>query len=198
MHQVPLSGTLTLPVAANLRGQVMYVLYVAAGTSLASATVTATIRCPDTWFFANPPNICPQGPGTLQPMVAERFEHGLMLWLSQPDMIYILYGDGGSPAWSSQANQWFQGQPESDPSLTPPAGLYQPVRGFGLAWRTANSVGQAPRDRLGWATEPEGALTGALQCDSAPKYTNCYLSGPGGVVYHLKPEFSGWEIWQGP
>jgi hypothetical protein len=131
-------------------------------------------------------------------MAAERFEHGLMIWVSGQDHIYILFGGSGTPAWSVQQNGWFTGQPETDPSLNPPAGLFQPVRGFGAAWRASGGIGPTVRDRLGWATEPEAALTGGYQCDSAPKYNHCYLSGPGGVVYYLLPEFSGWQLWPGP
>jgi hypothetical protein len=197
MHTVPLSGTLTLQVPAVLRNQVQYVLYAGAGDSTASATVSATIRCPDKWFFAQPPAGCPGLTYPAGPMAAERFEHGVMLWLSQQNSIYILFGDGSSPVWRSVANQWSQGQPESDPAIVPPAGLLQPVRGFGVAWRDAGGNSPTVRDRLGWATEPEAGMTGSFQCDSAPKYNQCFISGPSGSIYHLKPEFSGWEIWTG-
>jgi hypothetical protein len=132
-------------------------------------------------------------------MAAEHFEHGVMLWVSSQNAIFILYEDNLSPRWAEVTDQWAAGQPESDPSLVPPAGLYQPVRGFGLAWRFNDAVlGQSVRNRLGWATDQEGALTGGYQCDTTPKYSNCYLSGPGGMTYWLKPEFSGWEVWTGP
>jgi hypothetical protein len=76
--------------------------------------------------------------------------------VSGQDRIYILFGAGSNPAWSAQANGWFAGQPETDPSLMPPAGLFQPVRGFGVAWRANNAPpGLTVRDRLGWATEAE-------------------------------------------
>jgi len=199
MHSVPLSGTLVLQTPANLRNQVTYVLYAGAGTSTASATVSAVILCPDKWFFAPAPAGCPGLTIPLMAMAGERFEHGLMIWMSNQDEIYILYADGHSPAWSEQPNGWFAGQPENDPSLTPPGGLFQPVRGFGLAWRANNApAGLNVRDRLGWAAEPESSLTGGFQCDSAPKYNHCYLSGPGGQIYHLLPEFSGWQVWHGP
>jgi len=38
---------------------------------------------------------------------------------------------------------------------------------------------------------------GAAQCDSAPKYSTCFI-GVGGEVYALKPERSGWFLWAGP
>ncbi len=199
MRDVPLSGTLTLNAPDGLRNSVDYALYAGSGGTSASATVSAVIRCPDKYFFPNPPAGCPSWAGTLEPIAAEHFEHGVMVWVSSQNAIYILYNDNNSPRWADVSNQWTQGQPESDPSLVPPAGLYQPVRGFGMAWRTNDSVlGQYVRNRLGWATDTETALTGAFQCDTAPKYNNCYLSGPGGITYWLKPEFSGWEVWQGP
>ncbi|MEP7358175.1 MAG: hypothetical protein ABI847_13100, partial [Anaerolineales bacterium] len=126
-------------------------------------------------------------------------EHGLMIWSAYQDRITILYAEAGSPRWDAQSNAWFPGQPENDPSLVPPAGLFQPVRGFGLLWRTGTtSFGQGVRDRLGWATEPEQSYTGSAQCDSASKYNHCYLTGPGGSVYVLEPEHSDWKVWTGP
>ena len=199
MRSVPPSGSLTLATPPSQRGRLDYVLYASAGNSTATAAVTAIILCTDKWFFANPPAICPGSSGPMFQMAVEHFEHGLMLWNSAQDQIYILYADSGEPRWDQMANAWFPGQPESDPTLTPPAGLFQPVRGFGVAWRTGYiSQPQAIRDRLGWATDVESSFTGAVQCDSAQKYTTCYISGPAGVVYVLEPEQSNWKVWQGP
>jgi hypothetical protein len=199
MRTVPLSGTLTIQTSSDLRNRVDYVLYAGAGASSASATVSAVIRCPDPYFFANPPAGCPSFPGTLEPMAAERFEHGVMIWESSNHQITVLFGDQAVPKWESLNDTWAQGQPETDPNLTPPAGLFQPVRGFGLIWRSNDpGSGQTVRARLGWATEAEAALTGAFQCDSTPKYSNCFISGPAGAVYELGPEFSAWKVWAGP
>ena len=46
-------------------------------------------------------------------------------------------------------------QAESDPSIVPPWGYYQPLRGFGKVWRENPSV----RGSLSWATEQERGLT---------------------------------------
>jgi hypothetical protein len=190
------SGSQVLSTPPEQRGQVNFLLFATTGGATVQASAFALITCPDTWFFANPPPECPASPPHSTAMQAQTFEHGLMLWTQHNDFIYALYDDGNYPRWDSWANTWFPGQPEDDPSLTPPAGRYQPVRGFGLAWRTGYvSPTQVVRDRLGWATVPEFAVPNAFaQCDSLPKYSKCYLTGPGGVVYVLQPERSGWGV----
>jgi hypothetical protein len=75
------------------------------------------------------------------------------------------------------------------------------VRGFGKAWREGTSYrhgGQALRDLLGWATEPEFSFNGAFQCDTQPKYGDCYLGDPGGAVYVTGPSASDYHLWTGP
>jgi hypothetical protein len=191
------SGSQALSTPPQQRGQVTFLLFATTGTTTVQASVFALITCPDTWFFPNPPPECPASPPHSTAMQAQTFEHGLMLWTQYNDFIYALYDDGNYPRWEGWANAWFPGQPEDDPSLTPPAGRYQPVRGFGVAWRTGYvSPTQVVRDRLGWATIPEFSVPNAFaQCDSLPKYSKCYLTGPGGVVYVLQPERSGWGVW---
>ena len=52
------------------------------------------------------------------------------------------------------------------------------------------------RDRLGWAIDEEKPLLGALQCNSAIKYTTCYLKDDRGRTIELKPERSAWDYWE--
>jgi hypothetical protein len=136
-------------------------------------------------------------------MVKEDFERGHMLWVETSGLIYILYDNaasGGGASWEIRPNAWQEGMALFDPNLTPPAGLYQPVRGFGLAWRDEQMLaGTRVRDRIGWATNAEYEWgQGAVQCNSAPKYNTCFIGGPGGLVYALEPERSGWFVWTGP
>ena len=64
----------------------------------------------------------------------EPFEHGLMLWLNVPDAytpvqsVLVLFDDG---TYAAYQDAWLDGDPLDDPSIVPPGGLYQPVRGFG-------------------------------------------------------------------
>ena len=199
-YDVPLTGSLTITAPASQRNSVNFVLFATLGPATAQAGATVGIRCPDTWFFPNPPADCPAQPAAFSALVVQEFEHGRMLWLEAERRIYILYDNVRGPRYQIRADEWQPGQPESDPALTPPAGLFQPVRGFGVAWRDASAPeGTRARDYLGWATGPEYAAgQGAAQCAYAAKYATCYLSGPGGVVYELKPEGSGWAVWVGP
>jgi hypothetical protein len=195
LFAVPVSGTLVISIPPEQRNRIEFALFATAGASTAQATVSARVLCPDAWFFANGPPECPAGPAHATLMAAERFERGLMLWTQYDDRIHVLYNGGAMPRWDTLANGWFPGQPEDDPALTPPAGLFQPRRGFGLAWRTGYvSPTQVVRDRLGWATEPEFEIAnGYYQCDAGPSYSRCYLTGPGGV-YVLEPERAGWRL----
>jgi hypothetical protein len=87
------------------------------------------------------------------------------------------------------ADDWNEGDPEDDPTLTPPDGLYQPVRGFGLVWRTYSEV----RDRLGWAVDQEVGFDTVIQMTTRYKYNSTYIQALDGNVWHLQPELSGWE-----
>jgi hypothetical protein len=193
-YEVPLSGTLVVTTSETLHNSVNFALFAISPAGTAQAGAYATILCLDTWFFANPPGDCPVGPPKWTQWVVQDFEHGQMLWAEVSRMIYILYA--GGTRWEARYDTWAEGMAEYDPALTPPAGMFQPVRGFGLVWRDEQALeGTRVRDRLGWAVNEEYQMgQGAVQCNSAPKYVTCYLSSPGGVVYQLKPEGSGWVV----
>ena len=153
------------------------------------ATLEITLRCPDTWFFENPPDICPARTAAISAGAEQHFQGGLMLWSGGEDRIYVLYGDGQSPKWAAFTDDWDPGEPESDPTLEPPPGLYQPVRGFGQVWRDQPGV----RDRLGWALAEEAAYQTAVQRTSYAKYNETYIRAADGGVWRLRAERSGWE-----
>jgi hypothetical protein len=112
-----------------------------------------------------------------------------MLWNKAEDWIYVLFDDGLQPAFRTFLDKWDEGQPESDPSIVPPAGLYQPVRGFGLVWREEPGV----RDRLGWAVDEEQGYPTAIQRTSRYKYNVTYIKALDGGVWELGPEGSEWQ-----
>lgn len=161
------------------------------------AFASVTLRCPDVWFFPNGPTSCPQSAPITGNAAIQHFEHGIMIWLQPRNNITILYSDDQfSPKWDIRQDNYMDGQPQTDPTLVPPKGKFQPIRGFGLVWRDDQAtIGFRVRDRLGWAIDQEQAFQGALQCNSAVKYTTCYLEDNQGKTIELKPERSAWNYW---
>jgi hypothetical protein len=155
----------------------------------ARAWLMVTLRCPDTWFFSPAPDECPSAPPIFTDGAELRFERGVMLWNRAEDRIYVLFDDRPYPDWKALVDQWDEGEPESDPSIVPPAGLYQPVRGFGLVWREEPDV----RDRLGWAVDTETGYPTAIQRTSRFKYNDTYIEALDGGVWELGPEGSKWR-----
>ena len=80
-----------------------------------------------------------------------------MIWRGDDHTILVLLDNG---AWQRFDDRWQEGQPAADPGLAPPAGLLQPVRGFGKVWR--EQLG-GPNAATGWATRPEEAMAGTVQ-----------------------------------
>lgn len=70
--------------------------------------------------------------------------------------MYVFYRD---QRWQRFDDDWSEDQPESDPAIVPPDGLFQPIRGFGKVWRENPSV----RQELGWALGPELAFESKIQ-----------------------------------
>jgi hypothetical protein len=164
------------------------------------AHVQLTITCPYPWApaLAGPPPMasgCPRE--TVFSIAAQQpFENGFMIWIEADRMIYAFYDarEGDSyPTYEGFIDDFEEGDPESDPSIVPPSGLYQPIRGFGLLWRTNQSV----RDRLGWATAAETGFQTWMQGYSGAGMHNYYtlLQGIDGTVYHLIASGSVWEVY---
>jgi hypothetical protein len=99
---------------------------------------------------------CPVNGGAPVSMVTQPFERGNMYWRSDTRQIYALANSG--QFWQV-ADSWTEGMPADDPGLSVPGGLLQPVRGFGLAWRS----NQAIRDAVGWGALPEAQYSGYWQ-----------------------------------
>jgi hypothetical protein len=185
------SGSLEYTISPQARNTDRFALFVNDAQGLAAQeTLEIALRCPDTWFFEPAPDVCPAGPPLVSDGAEQHFERGVMLWNRAEDRIYVLFADGQSPAWQAYEDHFDEGEdPESDPSIEPPEGLYQPIRGFGLVWREQSGV----HDRLGWAVDPEAGYETAIQRTSYIKYNHTYIRARDGGVWHLGPERSEWE-----
>ena len=130
---------------------------IAVDPELAPAWNRATLGCPDesahvVWSAWQP------------------FEHGYMWWRSDSgsgsDLTYALfwqhgtnpltgYWDTGGDAW-----RWDQVSFPQGHGLTPPAGHYEPIHGFGFVW--FDKLG-GPASQIGWATDEEKGFCALVQ-----------------------------------
>lgn len=194
---VPPSGSVVLQINDNERYWHRLVLVVSnnAGGS-AESSLTVSIRCPYTYFFTPAPETlwdnCPAEPATFSWAAEQVFEGGRMIWLQADNVIYVFDDDRGRDGAPSQqfVDTWTPDEPESDPSIVPPQGLYQPIRGFGKVWRNESRV----REQLGWALAPEQGFDGAYQRGWAPYYgwMTAYLRTGDGRIIRLSRN-GGWE-----
>jgi serine/threonine-protein kinase len=98
---------------------------------------------------------CPVTAGAGEQMAAQPFERGTLYW-RQNRQIYALASSG--QFWMVP-DTWNEGMPPDDPAFSAPAGLVQPIRGFGLVWRT----NQVIREAVGWGTMGETLISGFWQ-----------------------------------
>jgi hypothetical protein len=94
----------------------------------------------------------------------QHFEHGLMFWLQARAEIWVLVASplNNQFYWRVLPDLWVEGQPEVDPNLQPPAGRFQPKRGFGYAWRIGGGSVGAQQADLGWAIDEERGFDATL------------------------------------
>ncbi|MEO1644199.1 MAG: hypothetical protein AAFR67_03355 [Chloroflexota bacterium] len=135
--------------------------------------------------------------------VAEQtFQNGTMFWLQPIDQIWVATTNSeGEQIWINRDDDFEEGMPESDESLEPPAeGLIQPIRGFGLLWRSEDEL----QNTLGWATNEEFGYTTNYEYHwgGTVDDNNVYTAGPGyhlietlnRNVYRFDEETRTWEI----
>jgi hypothetical protein len=90
------------------------------------------------------------------PAARQPFEIGDMIWRGDNRSIYVIGRDG---RWAAHPDTFVEGEPEQDPTLLPPSGLLQPVRGFGKLWRASPEI----QAWIGWALSKEQGYNGYVQ-----------------------------------
>ncbi len=121
-------------------------------------------------------------PFVAQVQVAEQlFEHGRMFWVEPIQQLWVLKITAeGRGTWSIYEDTFVDGEPETDPSLVPPDGRYQPERGFGKLWRESGNL----RQELGWGITPEFGYISQYEYHAGGTVdaNGQYTAGPG---YHV-------------
>ncbi len=185
------SGQLTVGTRSADRDVARFSLEGEVAGSTVEQILLIPLQCPEVWFFDPAPESCPAEPPQITLQAEQTFERGRMIWVETQDRIYVVFEDGASPAWAQYPDNFSDGDPERDDSLVPPEGLQQPIRGFGLVWRTNPRV----QDRLGWATTPEVAFDGMFQADSSePSVAAVYLRLRDGGIMALDAYNDAWDV----
>ena len=106
---------------------------------------------------------CPAAGSAITWAAWEPFERGYMLWRSDTDSVYVLNMQDGTNlstgTWQLWTEKWDGSNPDGI-GLSPPPGLYEPVRGFGWLWRTYLG---GPGSQVGWAREEEKGFCANMQ-----------------------------------
>lgn len=185
---VPPNGTLTVELQSTNYPNPPMTLVASDGQGHdVSKGATVAWPCRYSYFFGAPSGPCPAGEAANLQAAQQAFQNGRLVWLKEipsgsstiARQIIALYNDG---KWAQFDDTWQEGQPESDPAITPPGGLYQPIRGFGKLWREHADV----KSKLGWALAPEQGYTATWQrqmCEALPDVS--YLRTADGQTLEL-------------
>jgi len=98
---------------------------------------------------------CATGQASNTNAIEQVFERGHMIYVAKERQVLVTYFSDGR--WTRFEDTFRTG--DSEPSLTPPEGLFAPQRGFGKVWREQTGV----RQRLGWAVGSERPFEGREQ-----------------------------------
>ena len=175
----------------------------------ATSSLSVRFHCDYSFFFATSSRLCPSGPAQSSWAAEQVFEHGRMIWMEHGEYVYsdvwgsgdydgegvifVLYDSSAEgPAVQAFVDTWTSAEPESDPSIVPPAGMYQPIRGFGKVWRKNPEV----RERLGWAVAPEEGFETLYQEVTGFEWNNScrYIRIRDGRVVAMCRRSGGWSF----
>lgn len=180
---LPVSGSITRS-GFRAAGTLTYRLDVEVTGNTVTRDVSIEIACAQEWLGGvGTSSRCPAEPPLTVYGVWQPFEHGVMLWFSDSEQIYVMTNDGLLRIY---VDQFVEGQP--DPPDQAPADRFTPVRGFGMIW-TALGGAESP---LGWALANEVGYDAARQPAGRTSYTT-YIQAPGDTVYAIT-ELPGSEI----
>lgn len=163
--------------APNTPGQAVYQLMLSdANGRQITQQVTVTVQCEQDTFFVDPQATgCPLNPPATINAAYQQFQYGYMVWDSPNNAILVFYNNG---TYTEVFDTWSGEDIVFDQD--PPAGLIQPLRGFGKVW----VENQAIRDALGWATASEQGYSATFQAmDSGSRY----FSLPSARIVRLSP-----------
>lgn len=181
-------GTLTVGTSERDRGQIDFLLTAGEGDLYVEQSLSVPLVCPVQWFFAPPPEECPDAEADETLIIEQPFERGRMLYIGTRNLVYALFNDGFEPAWIAFENRYDPTvHPEIEESFPGP----QPVARLGFVWRGNDTV----RNRLGLPLEPEIRFDGFIQTAVLRDGSDVlYISSTNATVLRLIEGGGIWEI----
>lgn len=162
----------------------------------AKAELSLDIQCAHAWM----PDLadaredrCPEPTQTTW-AAQQPFERGFMIWMAFNETIYVFYDQGDPKTYATYPDTFEEGKdPERDPGIVPPSGLYQPIRGFGKVWRENPKI----RTKIGWATGSESGFETWQQRFQGFGLHNArfWMKSFNGTVYELDPMGQIWHVY---
>lgn len=148
------------------------VIWLPESVTESSAQATPEVIPCEAWMFGIDLPSCAPAPVNNLYGAIQRFEHGMMIWFSDTQEIYVLLeademGQGGSVLFFEDTYR----EGELDTLAIAPEGLLMPVRGFGKVWTFLGGESSA----LGWAVDGEVGVDILRQPAGRNSYTT-YLS----------------------
>jgi hypothetical protein len=198
-REVSLSGSTTVklqdqdPVADHWIDFKLYVVRESGVYTYTERRLRVTLVCRVSWFFTPAPERCPSEEPDRDPLVAQRFERGVILgdatqariYLDEPGQPYLGFG--------------LRLLPQADlGGKSPPAGLFLPAPEFSGVWAGLVPGHEEIRERLGWATGTAVAFESPRQCaqpEEPGPPRDCFQLGPDGQVYHAQIGGEPEAIW---
>jgi hypothetical protein len=166
-----------------------------------SQSVTVTWPCQYTYFFTPELATCPAFEASFTAAAQEPFEKGRMIWLKEvrigdyavDNQILVLFDNGDLIRYD---DTWTDSEPDRDPSIVPPSGFFQPIRGFGKVWRANEQV----RNGLGWALAEEAGYEAAMQQEAHESlFGSLFIRTRNGQIINLPagwPQYPGVSRWE--
>ncbi len=168
VSETPVTDTTTVEATAEATPTLEVLSTETPATVLTDTTDTVELDCEigaypafeSSWEAANDTSICATRDEEVGDGAIQDFQNGTMVWVSgsdeEPAYIYVIHNDN---TWQRFEDLFEEGDTENA-GLTPPAGLLEPIRGFGLVWR--DQLGGADAT-IGWALNQEAGQETVVQ-----------------------------------
>lgn len=197
------SGTWWQISVGNFSGFVSgrYVKVNGSGAATATSVVNASggTTCTMTLFFRSVPEDICTGAVVHTQAAYQTYQNGFMVWMADSGDIWVFINapSGTQAPWMHLRQSDYAGFPDATGST--PAGLVQPINGFGRVWANYHGFNQGKlKDELGWATASEVSYSATWQFFGRAMHVHTYLTVPDGRVADAYSGLAGyfWSFMQ--